>query len=292
MSDFLLPNLPKAQYLTHREEIEAAIGRVLDRGIYVLGPEVEAFEAAFAKYCGTSHAIGVASGTDAITLVLRALEIGPGDEVITVSHTALATVAAIEASGATPVLVDIDPANFDMRADQIAGAVSERTRAIIPVHLYGHPAPMTEIAAIAADRGLAVIEDCAQAHGAEHDGKRVGGIGVAGCFSFYPTKNMGAIGDGGMITCHDAALAARLRRLRQYGWDTARVSHEPGVNSRLDEIQAAILAVKLTHFEADLARRQHLANAYDDALAGVEVLPADVPARVAAAIGNCLSAAP
>ncbi|MEP4378212.1 MAG: DegT/DnrJ/EryC1/StrS family aminotransferase [Alphaproteobacteria bacterium] len=271
MSDFLLPNLPKAQYLAHREEIETAIGRVLDRGIYVLGPEVEAFETAFADYCGTALAVGVASGTDAITLVLRALDIGPGDEVITVSHTALATIAAIDASGATPVLVDIDPGNFDMRADQISGAISDRTKAIIPVHLYGHPAPMDEIAAVAAAHGLVVIEDCAQAHGAEYGGKRVGGIGVAGCFSFYPTKNMGAIGDGGMITCHDAALADRLRALRQYGWDATRVSHERGVNSRLDEIQAAILAIKLARFEADLARRQKLANAYDEALVGLDL---------------------
>jgi dTDP-4-amino-4,6-dideoxygalactose transaminase len=266
-----LVNNPKAQYLAHRSDIEAAIARVLDRGVYILGPEVETFEREFADFCGVSVAIAVANGTDAIRLALRAFGIGEGDEVITVSHTALATVAAIEATGARPVLIDIDPKTYTMRPDLLAGARSDRTRAIVPVHLYGHPADMTAIMAFAAEHKIYVIEDCAQAHGARHSGRMAGSIGDAGCFSFYPTKNLGAIGDGGAIVCKSADIAEKLRAQREYGWDKARVSRQTGINSRLDELQAAILRIKLRHLEADTRRRETIATAYEAGLAGAGV---------------------
>lgn len=272
----IVPALPLAQFRTHEPAIREAVARVLESGAYILGREVETFERDFAGYLGVSHTVGVASGTDALVLALRALDIGAGDEVITVSHTALATVAAILAAGATPVLVDIEPKTYTIDPAAIEGAVTRRTKAIIPVHLYGQAADMDAIMPIAHRRKLKVIEDCAQATGAMLHGKRLGAIGHAGAFSFYPTKNLGAVGDGGLVATNDRRLAERLRRLRQYGWNETRETKEAGVNSRLDELQAAILKAKLPALDGDNARRIELAARYDTGLAG---LPVVTPAR-------------
>jgi dTDP-4-amino-4,6-dideoxygalactose transaminase len=252
---------PLEGYLAHKEQIDAAIQRVLASGSYILGPEVAAFETAFAAWTGSAHCVGVGNGTEALHLALAALGVGPGHEVITVSLTAVATAAAIVQTGARPVFVDIDPETLTMDPRCLEKAVGPLTRAIVPVHLYGHPCPMDEILAIAARHGLPVVEDCAQAHGAECDGKRVGSLGSCGCFSFYPTKNLGAFGDGGAITTDDPELAARIRKMREYGWED-RVSQGPGWNSRLDELQAAILNVKLMHLKDDLLARNHIAEHY------------------------------
>jgi dTDP-4-amino-4,6-dideoxygalactose transaminase len=268
---------PAAQYRAHQRAIEAAIARVLDSGFFVLGAEVESFERAFATYCGVAHGVGVASGTDALELAMRSLGIGPGDEVITVSHTAVATAAAVLACGAAPVLVDIDAAYYTIDASRIEAAITPRTKAILPVHIYGQAADMDAIMALARSRKLRVIEDCAQATGGRYGSRRLGSLGDIACFSFYPTKNLGAIGDGGMVITSDADLAARVRRLRQYGWDEVRKTREVGRNSRLDPMQAAILAVKLPHLDADNARRAAIAARYDRGLAGLPLaLP---PAR-------------
>jgi len=262
---------PLAQFQSRRDEIVDAVTRVLDGGHYVLGPEVDRLERDFAAYCGVPHAVGVNSGTDALILALRALDVVPGDEVITVSHTALATVAAIIATGATPVLVDIDPVYYTMDPESMRRAVTVRTKVVIPVHLYGQCADMDSILEIAKEHRLAVIEDCAQATGAVYKGNRVGSMGDAACFSFYPTKNLGAIGDGGMVVTGNAALALRVRQLRQYGWNDKRRTEEPGLNSRLDEVQAAILNVKLKYLDADNSRRRELAALYDKALSAQNV---------------------
>ncbi len=266
---------PLAEYLELESEISTALQRVLNGGRYVRGPEVEAFENEFATYIGVNHAVGMASGTDAIHLALRALGIGPGDEVITVSHTAVATVAAIEQCGATPVLVDIDPRTYTMDAAQLPQAISRRSRAIVPVHIYGHPADLDPILAIAQKNGLAVLEDCAQSHGASYGGRRVGSFGAIAAFSFYPTKNLGAIGDGGMILTSDAALAAKVRSLQEYGWRQRYVSEIPGFNSRLDELQAAILRVKLSHLDRHNHQRRELAQEYTARLAECVTTPVD-----------------
>jgi dTDP-4-amino-4,6-dideoxygalactose transaminase len=256
----------RAQYAARKAEIDAAIARVLASGRYILGEEVIAFEREFAAYCGAAHGVGVNSGTDALIIALRALGIGEGDEVITVSHTAVATVAAIVAVRAHPVLMDIEPATFTIDPAMIERAIGPRTRAIIPVHLYGLPADMGAVMDIAGRHGLKVIEDCAQATGARHRGQRVGAIGHVGCFSFYPTKNLGAVGDGGLIVTNDDEVAARARALRQYGWNDARDSQLDGVNSRLDEVQAAVLRAKLPHLEADNRTRARIAAFYNNAL--------------------------
>jgi len=269
---------PLAQYRAHQVPIQSAINRVLESGDYILGEEVAAFERTFAAYCGVEHSVGVGSGTDALILALRALGIGPNDEVITVSHTAVATVAAVLAIGATPVLVDVDPVSYTIDPARIAEAITRRTKAIIPVHLYGQPAEMTAIAAIAEQHELCVVEDCAQAAGALHRGRRVGGLGDLAAFSFYPTKNLGGVGDGGMVITHDADLASRVRRLRQYGWDQSRNTHEIGLNSRLDPLQAAILHAKLPQLTAENARREAIAHRYNNALAD---LPLVTPAATA-----------
>jgi dTDP-4-amino-4,6-dideoxygalactose transaminase len=250
------------------------MARVLASGWYILGEEVAAFEREFAAYAGASHAIGVASGTDAIQLALRALGVGVGDEVATVSHTAVATVAAIELSGATPVLVDIDPETFTMDAACLERAMNRHVKAIVPVHLYGHPADLAAILPIAGRHGAAVIEDCAQSHGAALGGRATGTWGHAGAFSFYPTKNLGALGDGGAVLTSDVELAARIRALREYGWRERYVSSEAGLNSRLDEMQAAILRVKLHYLDAENARRREIASWYNQLLAG---LPLTLP---------------
>lgn len=259
---------PGANYLAHRTEIDAAVRRVLDSGGYVLGREVKAFETAFADYLAGGHAVGVGSGTDAVCLALRACGIGPGDEVITVAHTAVATVAAIVMAGATPVFADIEEDTCTLDPAQLPALLTGKTRAILPVHLYGQPADMAPILACARKHGLRVIEDCAQCAGAEVDERKAGALGDMGCFSFYPTKNLGACGDGGMVVTQEPALAERLRHLRQYGWDEAQISQEVGVNSRLDELQAALLNVKLRYLDEDNAKRAVLADRYDRELAG------------------------
>jgi dTDP-3-amino-3,4,6-trideoxy-alpha-D-glucose transaminase len=251
-------------------EIQEAVLRVTHSGWYILGPEVETFEAEFAAYHGAAHAIGVASGTDAIELALRAAAIGPGDEVITVSHTAVPTVCAIELTGAQPILVDIDPVTYTIDPDAVRAAITSRTRAIVPVHLYGHPVEMDTLSALAEQHNLLVVEDCAQAHGARYQGRLVGTWGHMGAFSFYPTKNLGAYGDGGAIITNDAQLADRLRRLRNYGQIRRYVNAERGLNSRLDEMQAAILRVKLAHLDAHNTQRRRLAAHYDHHLHGLE----------------------
>ncbi|MDI6739021.1 MAG: DegT/DnrJ/EryC1/StrS family aminotransferase, partial [Candidatus Edwardsbacteria bacterium] len=258
---------PQSQYRSHRAEIDAAVGRVLESGHYILGPEVGEFEREFAGFVSAGSAVGVGSGTEALRLALTCCGIGPGDEVVTVSHTAVAAVAAIELAGAVPVLAEIDPRTCTMDPDSLVRLITPRTRAVVPVHLYGQPADMDHIAAIAAAHELAVIEDCAQAHGAALHGRRVGTWGRMGCFSFYPTKNLGAIGDGGAVVTDDPALADRARSLREYGWEQRYISSQPGTNTRLDELQAAILRVKLKYLEADNRARQAIAGLYRERLA-------------------------
>jgi dTDP-4-amino-4,6-dideoxygalactose transaminase len=260
---------PLANYLARRREIDAAMRRTMESGRYILGNEVAAFESEFAEYLGLRCAVGVSSGTAALYLALRACDIGPGDVVITVSHTAVATVAAIELCGATPLFVDIEPATFTIDVERLKEAVSKyegRVRAIVPVHLYGHPARITEIMKLAADNGIRVIEDCAQAHGARWEGRMIGTFGDLAAFSFYPTKNLGALGDGGGVATNDEKLGERVRALREYGWEQRFISEIPGVNSRLDELQAAVLRVKLRHLDEDNKRRARIAKLYDQAL--------------------------
>src|SRR5690242_12971865 len=258
---------PRAGYLAQRAAIDAAIARVLEGGSYILGREVEAFEAAFAKFVGVANAVGVASGTDAIEIALRACGIGSGDLVFTVSHTAVASVAAIERAGATPVLVDVEPGTYAMAPCELARVLqkppSGRPAAVLPVHIYGQPAELSALADIARAYGLRLIEDCAQSHGALYRGAEAGSFGDIACFSFYPTKNLGALGDGGIVVTNDFTLAAALREIREYGWRERYVSARNGINSRLDPIQAAILSVKLESLAADNARRQDIADRYD-----------------------------
>jgi dTDP-3-amino-3,4,6-trideoxy-alpha-D-glucose transaminase len=251
-----------------RTALDAAIRRVLDGGWFVLGPEGEAFEREFAAATGAARAVGVGTGTDAITLTLRALDIGPGDEVITTPLSAAYTALAVMMAGARPVFADLDPVRLTLDPDAVAAAITPRTRALLPVHLYGQPADMTRLAAIAARHALPIIEDAAQAHLASCDGRPVGSWGIATAYSFYPTKNLGALGDGGAVTTSDEALAARLGRLRN-GGQTTRYHHvEAGANSRLDEMQAAVLRVRLPRLRAAIARRRTIAAAYRAALAG------------------------
>jgi dTDP-4-amino-4,6-dideoxygalactose transaminase len=263
---------PQAQYLAYKAEIDAAIKRVLDSGRYILGSEVDAFEQELASYIGVRNAIGVGSGTEALHVALKTLDVGIGDEVITVSHTAVATVAAIELAGARPVFVDIDPDTYTMDAALIEAKITSRTRAILPVHLYGHPANMPAIMEIARRHGLFVVEDCAQAHGATISGKMVGSFGHLACFSFYPTKNLGALGDGGAVVTDDPRLAQKVKLLREYGWAERYVSHVPGWNSRLDEMQAAILRTKLRHLDEGNAARQGIAARYEEGLRGLKII--------------------
>jgi dTDP-4-amino-4,6-dideoxygalactose transaminase len=243
-------------------ELDAAYQRVLKSGWFILGQEVEAFEAEFAAYCGVKHCVGVASGTEALQLALLACGVGQGDEVITVAHTAMATELAIVSTGATPVFVDINPESYTIDPEHLAQAISPRTRALVPVHLYGHCADMDSILAVAAEHNLYVIEDAAQAHGASYKRRKAGSMGQLGCFSFYPTKNLGACGDAGAVVTSNPELAARLRRLRNYG-ESSRYHHDTmGYNSRLDEMQAAILRVKLPHLEEWNESRRRVAAGY------------------------------
>lgn len=270
---------PLAGYNAQKEAIDTAVINVLKNGWYILGKEVSSFENAFSTYAGCRHGIGVANGTDAIEIALRAFNIGPGDVAFTVSHTAVATVAAIERAGATPFLVDVDPQTYTMDPQSLLRAVEQQKttkngipRAIIPVHLYGHPADMQSILEIARRHDLIVIEDCAQAHGAEIKGKKVGSFGHASAFSFYPTKNLGGFGDGGIVCCNDGGVAENVRALREYGWMERYISHFPGINSRLDELQAAILLVKLQKLEENNDRRRAIAMRYHEALQGTDMV--------------------
>jgi dTDP-4-amino-4,6-dideoxygalactose transaminase len=262
-----------------RGELDAALARVLDSGWFVLGEEGRAFEKEFAEFVGSRFAVGVASGTDAIELALRALDVGPGDEVVTQANTCVPTIAGIERTGASPVLCDVEPDGATMDLDSLRGAIGARTKAIVPVHLYGQCADVDAILDMAGE--IPVVEDCAQAHGAELRGRAAGTIGTLGCFSFYPTKNLGALGDAGAVTTDDEGLAERLRLARQYG-QADRYHHvERGVNSRLDEIQAAILRAKLPRLHGWNERRRTIAAAYDEAIAGTTVRPlARLPERV------------
>jgi dTDP-4-amino-4,6-dideoxygalactose transaminase len=278
---------PGRDYRRHQAEIDAALRRTLDSGWYILGPEVRAFEAEFAGYLGLREGVGVASGTDAVELALRALGVGPGDAVYTVSHTAVATVVGVERTGATPVLVDVNDATYTMDPVSLAAAIAAdprpggaRPAAVVVVHLYGQPAAMPELLSIARAAGLFVVEDCAQAHGARCDGRLAATWGDIAAFSFYPTKNLGALGDGGFVTTDDVGLAARARELRQYGWRDRYVSAVPGINSRLDEVQAAVLRARLPRLDEDNARRRAIAARYDAGLGGSVVGRPAVGSRV------------
>lgn len=259
----ILCSNPKFQYLSHKKEIDRAISTTLNSGDYILGNQVQLFESEFAKYIGSEFGIGVGSGTEAIHIALRACGIGPGDEVITVSHTAIATIAAVEIVGAKPVLVDIETDYYTLDPKLIEKAISKNTKAIIPVHLYGQPAEMKPILKIARKYRLKIIEDCCQAHGAIYHNKKVGSWGDVGCFSFYPTKNLGALGDGGMIVTNNKKFACKCRLLRQYGWSKRYISHLAGWNSRLDELQAVILRIKLKYLDKDNRQRNRISCYYE-----------------------------
>lgn len=270
---------PKAGYLAHKAEIDDAIQRVLSSGYYVLGQEVEAFEQEFANFIGVRHAIGVANGTDALEIALRACGVGAGDVVITVSHTAVATVAAIELVGAVPFLVDVDPVTFTMNVDGLEEAILQvqqdaslgELKAIVPVHLYGHPANIPAIMELANRHSLYVIEDCAQAHGATLNNRKIGTWGHLAAFSLYPTKNLGALGDAGIVVTNDDTLAAEVAIQRQYGWRNRYISDVAGMNSRLDPIQAAVLRVKLRYLDQDNAQRQKAAAFYQSSFANLPI---------------------
>lgn len=267
-----------APYRELQAQIDAAVARVLASGWYILGPEVEAFETEWATYCGASHAVGLANGLDALTLALRALDVGPGDEVIVPSNTYIATWLAVSAVGATPVPVEPDPATHNIDPARIEAAVTPRTRVILPVHLYGQPADLDPILDIARRNGLRVVEDAAQAHGARYKGRRIGAHGDIVCWSFYPGKNLGAMGDAGAITTNDAGLAERVALLRNYGSRQKYVNEEPGVNSRLDPMQAAILRVKLDVLDDWTERRRAVAARYTEGLRDTSLTLPHVPA--------------
>jgi dTDP-4-amino-4,6-dideoxygalactose transaminase len=263
---------PKASYIAHQEEINVAIQRVLDSGRYILGEEVENFEREFASYLGVRYAIGVGSGTDALQIALRACGIEEGDWVISVSHTAVATIASIDLVGAVPVLVDVNPRTYTIDLNLLEDTIktinkkTSKLKAIIPVHLYGHPCDMLPVMDLAARHGLYVIEDCAQSHGATIYGQKTGTWGHLSAFSFYPTKNLGALGDGGAVVTNDDGLARRARLIREYGWEMRYKSEIRGMNSRLDELQAAVLRVKLKYLDAENDLRRKVASEYNSLL--------------------------
>jgi dTDP-4-amino-4,6-dideoxygalactose transaminase len=266
----------------HRElaaDMDAAIRRVVARNVFILGPELDAFEREFASWCGTRHCVGVASGTDALLLALRAAGVGPGDEVVTVAHTFIATALGIILAGAKPVFVDIDPVSYTMDPDRVEAAITERTRALMPVHLYGRCADMGALGEIARRKGLLLVEDAAQAHGASRDGRRAGTVGALATFSFYPAKNLGACGDAGAVVSSDEEFRRRLLSLRNYG-QAAKYHHpEFGYNSRLDEIQAALLRAKLPHVERWNSDRRRIASRYRAELWGGALERADASAE-------------
>jgi dTDP-4-amino-4,6-dideoxygalactose transaminase len=256
----------KAQWRTIAAEAEAAMRRVASEADFILGKDVELLEQEFAAYCGVKHAVGLDSGISALELAMRAYDIGAGDEVITVSHTFIATASSISFTGAKPVFVDIDPRTFTMDPAKIEHAITPRTKAILPVHLYGQPADMDAINAIAKNRGLVVIEDACQAHGASYKGRRAGSLGDAACFSFYPAKNLGAFGDGGMLVTNDAAIADKVRMLRNYGQREKYHHIFLAYNRRLDTLHAAVLRIKLRRLDAANTARQRAARMYDELL--------------------------
>ncbi len=270
---------PGAGYRAQKAEIDAAVHRALDSGWYILGKEGEAFEREFAAWLGTTRAVSCANGTDALALILRGLGIGEGCTVATVSHTAVATVAAIEMCGAVPLLLDIDPDTYTMDPDELVAVLEDPPpglppiKAAIVVHLYGQSADLHPMLEACRANGVALIEDCAQAHGAKLDGVTVGTMGTAAAFSLYPTKNLGALGDGGVLATDDFELADRIAAIRQYGWKERYISAMVGVNSRLDEVQAAILRARLPFLDAGNARRRAIAGAYDAALEGGSFAP-------------------
>jgi len=274
MPDFIPQCNPAALVAELRLQLEGAIARVLEGGPYILGPEVEAFEAEWAMWCGVEQAVGCANGTDALELILRSLDLPAGSRVLAPSHTAVATIAAIVRSGHRPMLADVDPQTYGLDPESVvrcldaARAEGDPVQALIAVHLYGHPVDLDAIQELCDSEGIPLVEDGSQAHGACWRGQRVGSFGVAAGFSLYPTKNLGALGDAGVITCRSSQQAARLKRLRQYGWEQPAISEEPGVNSRLDPLQAAILRVKLPLLEAHNRHRQAIAAVYREQLAG------------------------
>ena len=261
----------QAQYQAIQSDVDVAMRRVVESTQFIMGPDVALFEAEFAAWCGATHCVGLGSGTAALELTLRALGVGAGDEVITVAHTFIATAEAISAVGATPVFVDIDPQTYNLDPDAFAAAIRDQTRAVMPVHLYGQPCDMTRIRAIAAEHGLAVIEDAAQAHGADWAGSPVGHFGDAACFSFYPGKNLGAYGDAGAVVTNDAELAAQVRLLRNHGRRSKYLHDQIGFGHRIDTLQAAILRAKLPHLRKWTESRQRLAARYDELLTDVGV---------------------
>lgn len=266
-----------ASYQELKTEIDGAIARVLGSGWYILGPEVEAFESEWAAYCGVAYSVGVANGLDALTLALRALEIGPGDEVIVPSNTYIATWLAVSATGATPVPVEPDPVTHNIDPVQIAAALTPRTKVLLPVHLYGQPADLAPILELARLHDLFVVEDAAQAHGARYKGQRIGAHGDVVCWSFYPGKNLGALGDGGAITTNRADLADRIRVLRNYGSRVKYNNEVQGMNSRLDPLQAAVLRVKLRVLDAWNDRRRRIASQYLECMTDVGLILPAVP---------------
>ncbi|HKQ78849.1 MAG TPA: DegT/DnrJ/EryC1/StrS family aminotransferase [Blastocatellia bacterium] len=285
MTPSILQSDPKANYLAHKPEIDEAIRQTLDSGWYILGRQVTGFEREFAGYLGAKRCVGVANGTDALHLALRAVGVGPGDAVVTVAHTAVATVAAIEMTGGLPLMVDIDPVTLTISPDELEDAIKNHRgrphiKAIIPVHLYGRPADMRAICDIARRYDLKVVEDCAQAHGATIDRLKVGVFGDAAAFSFYPTKNLGALGDGGAVLTNDHEIAERVLELREYGWHERYVSDVAGFNSRLDELQAAILRVKLKYLDEENGRRREIARIYDERLAPASLRLPERPSGV------------
>jgi dTDP-4-amino-4,6-dideoxygalactose transaminase len=270
-----MTNIPildlKTQYRSIKDEIDTAVLGVMDSGHFVLGPNVKALEEEVGEYAGCRYGVGVASGTDALRLAYAALDIGPGAEVITTPFTFVATGNTISHAGATPVFVDINPRTFNLAPELVEAAITERTKAIVPVHLYGQPAEMDKLMDIARRHNLYIIEDCAQAIGSEDGGRRVGSFGDVACFSFYPTKNLGAYGDGGMITTNNSDIADRIDVLRRQGGKSKYYHEVLGFNSRLDEMQAALLRVKLRHLDDWQAKRRQVAARYDELLAGAEV---------------------
>ena len=267
-----------AAYRELQAELDGAVARVLASGRYVLGAEGEAFEAEFAAYIGVKYCVGTGNGLEALHLALRAMGIGPGDEVIVPGNTYIATWLAVTYAGATPVPVEPDPRTYNLDPDRIAGAVTKRTKAVLPVHLYGQPADMDPVLEVSRAHGLRVLEDAAQSHGASYKGRRAGGLGDAAGWSFYPSKNLGAVGDGGAVTTNDRELAERVRLLRNYGTRVKYMNEVQGFNSRLDEIQAAVLRVKLQRLDAWNARRRQVAARYLDALKDTQVTLPRVPA--------------
>ncbi len=256
-----------AQYHSIQDEIDAAVHATLESGRFILGPAVSKFEESVASYLGVNHAVGLASGTDALLLALRAFDIGAGDEVIIPAYTFFATAGTVMSAGAAPVFVDIDPVTYEMDVAQVKKRITPRTKAIIPVHLYGHPVDMDPILELARSHGFKVIEDNAQAFGATYRGKKTGSLGDIGCLSFFPTKNLGAFGDGGMVVTNNPVLAERIRMLRTHGWKKKYYSEELGYNSRLDALQAAILQAKFAHVDAWNQKRRELAHRYTEQLA-------------------------